>query len=309
MAKTLKFSESSARRDSLSRKQKKRIQDIYEEVSKEILKESDKLKAYNIIGNADKKVLLNKVVKTVEAKLSEAGIKIEKEIKSNISEICDSVFSENAKIWKKYGLQIDTALDTVSADIVDRIISGKLYQSNWSLSEAIWGSNQVNLKKINNIIAKGLASGKSAYEVAKDLEKYVKPSARTRSKVIKYKDRNGVSREYYFGDVDYNAQRLARTMLTHAYHQSVQRVDDKNPFVTGYLWNASGDRPCVICQQRDGTIYPKGQVPLDHPNGMCDIEPVIEKSDEAIIEDILDWYNSPEHTNPDMDEFAKSVNI
>lgn len=309
MARTLKFSESSTKRDNLSRKQKRRIQEIYEEVSKEVLKEADKLKKYDMISNSEKKVLLNKVVKLVETKLNEAGIKIQSEVKGNISEICDSVFSENAKIWKKYGLQIDTAFDTVSADIVERIISGKIYQSKWSLSTAIWGSNKANLKKINNIVAKGLASGKSAYEVAKDLEKYVKPSASRRSKVIKYKDKNGVEREYYFGDVDYNAQRLARTMLTHAYHQSVQRANDKNPFVTGYLWNASGNRPCEICQSRDGRIYPKGNVPLDHPNGMCDIEPVIEKSDDDIINDILDWYNSPENTNPDMDEFAKSINI
>ncbi|MFR3483130.1 MAG: hypothetical protein ACLTXL_06365 [Clostridia bacterium] len=75
----------------------------------------------------------------------------------------------------------------------------------------------------------------------------------------------GVNRQ-----VDYNAQRLARTAVTHAYQLSLQRSTRDNPFVRGYRWHSSNSgRVCPLCRKQDGTVFEKVICPLDHPNGMC----------------------------------------
>ena len=75
--------------------------------------------------------------------------------------------------------------------------------------------------------------------------------------------------------VDYNAQRLARTLVQHAYQQSIVEVTLNNPFITSYMWISNGSRACEKCIEMDGNIYEKDQLPLDHPNGMCIIEMVV----------------------------------
>ena len=40
---------------------------------------------------------------------------------------------------------------------------------------------------------------------------------------------------------------------------------------------------------------------MDHPNGMCVMEPVISKD---INDQLADWFNSPDGTYPEIDEFA-----
>ena len=90
--------------------------------------------------------------------------------------------------------------------------------------------------------------------------------------------------------MDYSAQRLARTAVTHAYQLSLERATKDNPFVEGYRWHsAGGGRVCPLCQQRNGKLYEKGSLPLDHPNGMCVVTAEISKSYEEIGRELGDW--------------------
>jgi len=54
--------------------------------------------------------------------------------------------------------------------------------------------------------------------------------------------------------------------------------------------------------ERDGRVFQKGNLPMDHPNGMCTIEPVVV---DDMIDQLADWFNSPDGTYPEIDEFAK----
>ena len=136
------------------------------------------------------------------------------------------------------------------------------------------------------------------YDIAKDLENYVRPSAKLGwNKVTK----DGV--KIYKKQVDYNAQRLGRTLVQHSYQQSFISTTQKNPFVTDYIWNSNGSRVCELCASRDGKHYSKYDLPMDHPNGMCTMIPNVVNN----LEDKLaDWYNSPDGTFPEIDEFAKN---
>ena len=154
-------------------------------------------------------------------------------------------------------------------------------------------------KDIDKIVAEGVALNKSAYDIAKDLERYINPTARKEwdwSKV--YPGTNRV--------IDYNAQRLARTLVAHAYQQSLERTCEKNPFVTGYKWvSANSDRTCELCKERDGQIYEKGDLPLDHPNGLCTFIAVIPDSMTDISNRLADWAKGK--SDSALDEFAESL--
>ena len=104
--------------------------------------------------------------------------------------------------------------------------------------------------------------------------------------------------------VDYNAQRLVRTLTTHAYQKAVVDATYNDPALVGYRWVANGSRACPICLDRDGTVFLKDQVPWDHPNGMCYIEPVY-NSKRDNFQDIIDWVYTEEGDMSEMDAFMK----
>ena len=149
------------------------------------------------------------------------------------------------------------------------------------------------------------------YEVAKDLEAYVNPSAR---KTYRWaRDYPGSTKV-----IDYNASRLARTMMSHAYQEAFERSTEKDPWVDAYKWNTSANhRVCPLCIGRAENdeyglgegVYPKGEVPLDHPNGQCFLTIVQTKSTNDIVNDIANWYNGTgdPKMNSKIDEFAQSL--
>ena len=183
-----------------------------------------------------------------------------------------------------------------SQKAVNELLSGGIYENFAGLSERIWNYRGSFDRDISEIIRRGILAKKPAFNLAKDLELYLDPSA------AKPWDWNkvypGVSRK-----VDYNAQRLARTSVTHAYQLALEHSTRDNPFVTKYQWLAGNShaRICGLCLSRDGKYFDKGSVPLDHPNGMCTIIPVVEKSYEEIAAALADWANGGE--NPALDNW------
>ena len=229
----------------------------------------------------------------------EVGQEIDRVIRSSMKTTAQGVVDAQRKFLSKIGMfGIEGAFSHVPNQIVTSIATGNIYDDNWTLSAAIWGMSKKTHKDIDKIIAEGVALNKSAYDIAKDLERYVNPAARKEwdwSKV--YPGTNRV--------IDYNAQRLARTLVAHAYQQSLERTCEKNPFVTGYKWvSANSDRTCELCKERDGQIYEKGDLPLDHPNGLCTFIAVIPDSMTDISNRLADWAKGK--SDSALDEFAKS---
>ena len=224
---------------------------------------------------------------------------IQKTIQTGIINTASAVTHAQAQYWGSIDPRImDKVRDHMSdipQNVVNEIVSGDLYKDGNGLSARIWRYRRKYEKDIDYIINSGIIARKSAYELAKDLEAYVLPGAEKPwdwSKV--YPGANAV--------VDYNAQRLARTACTHAYQMSFQRATVDNPFIVSYMWHSSnGGRVCPLCMARDGMIFDKGSVPLDHPNGMCIITAVIEMSYDDIADEIADWVNGG--SNPGLDKW------
>lgn len=281
----------------LTQKQQKHIEQIYKGVAKDI---DEKIKKLPNVSSAHlQKTYLENLKKQVIDELDKASGDLQGMIEGNMKSVAESVLDSTLDFTKKVGLSVEGLYSHVPDEIVKSVASGQLYEGDWTLSKAIWKDHMKTQYNINTVVAKGIAENKSAYDIAKDLEKYVDPSAEKPWDWSKVYPSVGKK-------IDYNAQRLARTMVSHAYQQAFVRSTQKNPFVTKYKWDASNSaRTCPICAERDGKLYDKNDLPLDHPNGMCTFEAVIPDSMEDIADRIADWTYGAD--DPELDTWAEDL--
>lgn len=289
----LTFATAEQARTALTVETKKELDKMYRDLYRQSKKKLNAIpKDSPTVSQKLQEQRLKQNVKGLQSAYRELAPDIGKASKAQMEKMAQAMVDANDRWLKSAGISIKGAYASVPTDIVNAIATGKIYDSNWSLSKAIWGNSQKTSKDINKVLAEGLAQNKSAYDIAKDLEKYVDPSAKKDwewSKVYP-----GTAKK-----VDYNAQRLARTLISHAYQASLERVCAKNPFIDGYYWRSSGtERTCPICDDRDGTFFAKGDLPLDHPNGMCTFEANVEDLDK-VAERLADWVNGKEDVELD----------
>lgn len=296
----------------LTKKQSKDIENMYKELLEELEKERQALLPRTNVSSVIRSSYIADLQQQINKEMQNISYKQERLIRNNISQIAGSVVEDNVKLLNKIGINVTSAYSYVPRQVVNKLATGELYKGKWTLSSSIWGNSKKTLHDIDMIIAKGIAGQKSTYDIAKDLEKYVNPSAKKDwawSKVYP-----GTARK-----VDYNAQRLARTMISHAYQEALVETTKNNPFVVCYEWLTSvGDRVCPICEEREsgfhGVVingrsmhgcYYEEDLPLDHPNGMCTIAPYIEKDYDAIADRLADWVNGK--TDRELDVFANDL--
>lgn len=287
-------------RNEITYNQYKDIQKLYMDVADEAKKKAEEIKDLNLSGKLQA-IELNKLEKELQRAAATIGVKVNEEIKSSMKDASQATFQASGKMFEDIGVNIKEAYRNVPDDIVEMLVTGKIYDGDWSLSSAIWKDIKDTQSDITNIVAKGVAMNKSAYDIAKDLEKYVDPSARKDwewSKVYP-----GTKKK-----IDYSAQRLARTMVSHAYQQSLVRACKDNPFVDGFIWRSAGtERTCEICEARDGEFFLKDELPLDHPNGLCTYLTHTQKSLNDIADDLMHWAIGEE--NPELDKWMDSMEI
>lgn len=295
----LRLKKSEQLKDEVIKKRQKEIKKLYEEVAKDIQKELSYYSKLDTAIGALKTQQLNDLQKDLQSKLENINQQIGAGIQSDVNSISNSVQGSMNQWLDKFGLGLKYA--SVPDSVVQDVLFGDVYNKKNYLSKRIWDITRKELNDINAIVAKGLAENKGVYDIAKDLEKYVSPSAKKDwewSKV--YPGTNKV--------VDYNAQRLARTLSQHAFQRSFERSAEKNPFVEGYVWLSAfvHGRTCQICKDRDGQFYKKGKLPMDHPNGLCTWELKMQ-STKDVGKQIEDWLDAPTGTYPELDKFAESL--
>lgn len=265
----------------LTLEQQRQIRQLYSDAAKDVAEQAKNLP--DTVSGAMRASYLKGLEKQLNQRLKDIEGQLSGTIQTNMGKVADTVCADNVAFLRSVGMPIQGAFSQVPANVVESIVTGQVYEGRWTLSKALYGNTRKAQQDIRSIIAKGVAENKSAYDIAKDLEKYVDPKAKKDwdwSKVYP-----GTNKK-----VDYNAQRLARTMVSHAYQQAFVQTTKKNPFVTKYKWETSGqERVCEICAARNGVEYAKTDLPLDHPNGMCTFIAVIEDSMTDIADRIADW--------------------
>ena len=249
-----------------------------------------------------KKVYLENLLKDINKSSDSFNRLIQSTITSAGEQAGSIAVDAGNKIMKLAGLEIKGAYSYIPRQQVLNIASGKLYGDKWTLSQSIWKNGIRTKSDIQNVVAKGLTENKSIKDISDDLIKYVDPSARKPwdwSKVYP-----GTATK-----VDYNAQRLARTMIQHSFQSSLVQSQRYNPFCKGVIWHSVGlhGRTCELCMERDGNVFPLKDLPLDHPNGLCYFEPALDSMND-IADRLGDWVNGG--SDPALDTYiAKAFNL
>ena len=250
-----------------------------------------------------------------------------KEVKNLTAAYSQQIYEELQKVMKKYNNQtatdmaninkqmmkllmgdgyqqikdqVDKLVDIVNADTVEQIIRGKVYEDGKGLDKRLWKSVSSSGEKIEDAVASCTAEGMGAAEMAENLKQFAMGGHHTWSRnKIREKLGSGYARKYS-GGLDYESLRLARTTITH--QAQVETINTKrvNPYMGGIKWHSNHEagRTCDLCNSRDGHIFivDKEDVPLDHPNGACWLEPVWmingkEATPEEIAKDMKAWAN------------------
>lgn len=289
------FEEAISQRNSITKRELRYIRKLYNEWAREVKAEAKRLRSLGLSSTKAQEAELARLYYSLRNASKQLTNDIERTVKNGASDVGDAVVRTNKKWLKSLGLNVDSLEYRFTSEkrrAINKIITGQIYKEFNGLSYRVWAIGQGHERDIYNIIAKGIALNKDVYEIAKDIERYVDPSKRLQWSNV-YRDANGNLVRFPVGNkkIDYNAMRLVRTTLQHTYQEALIEMTRDNPFVDGYLWIAAGNHPCPLCQDRDGTIYTADNLPYDHPNGMCEIEPVVNK--EKAMEDIKGFYENP----------------
>ena len=304
------FQNSEAVKNAIMDSQKKEIAELYEKWADEIGKKAEQYSKKTTPSSVVAERQMKELQKQLKATSHEVSNEIHSKIKKNMYTIADAVVADNVKWLESFGFSADglnAAFSYVPDEIVRNLVTGQIYQGGWNLSSKIWGDNEATLKSTYQIVAKGLAENKPIYDIAKELEQYVSPSKQKNwNPVLAMKNTKTGKIEYkriYKKQVDYNAQRLARTLVQHSYQQSFIAVTKDNPFIEDYIWHSNGSRVCPLCLARDKKHFKKDELPMDHPNGMCTMEPAVAKD---MVDQLANWFNNPDGTYPEIDKFASN---
>lgn len=272
-------------RDRLTKEQEQEIANTYKQVADKVKKKLKSIPDNGTATSALKKQQLQQLKKLLDSEYKSIRDKIGKQIEQKAKETTQGPINAAKEFAKKLGfVKLEGSYASVPNDVISSIVTGQVYDGDWSLSSALWKDVQHKQKDINKVIADGVSMNKSAFDIAKDLEEYVDPKAKKSWDWKKVYP--GVSSK-----IDYSAQRLARTMPAHAYQQSLEATVKNNPFIDGYIWHSgTGKRTCEICRERDGKFFAKGKLPMDHPNGRCTF---ITKGQSMmdISDRLADWVN------------------
>lgn len=271
----------------LNKTNEQKLRAAYKAAARDVKQQLNTLKMINP-SDSLKKVYLENLTKDISKSIDSLNRVVQNTIQDAGIKAGGIAVDAGNSLMKQAGLTITGAYSYIPRQEVFNIVSGKLYGQGWNLSQAIWKSGSKMKSDIEKVVGVGLAGNKPIKDIADDLVKYVDPTAR------KPWDWNKV----YPGtatQVDYNAQRLARTMIQHSFQRSLVQSQRYNPFCNGIIWYSVGihGRTCELCLERDGQVFPVKDLPLDHPNGLCYFEPALWKMDD-IADRLGDWVNGNE---------------
>lgn len=250
-------------------------------------------------ANGAAKQYTDDMVRALEQATNEAAKKAARQTaESHVKAEQAMLRSAGAKATPQAGLIANNQINATVARTLEKILKGTAYPDGYTLSQRIWSNSQAVHRDIHAIIMNGMQQGKSIADISDSIARFVDPRAS--------KDWNKLMDDGYTvhrRNVEYNSQRLARTVAQHSYQQATEDRARQNPFIVGLRWIANGSRPCPICTARDGTVYEVGQAPLDHPNGMCVLEPVID--DRGMDDRLVAWAHGAE--DPELSAWGRGL--
>lgn len=241
---------------------------------------------------ADRKIISKQIEDIIKAGMDSASTL---GAKTNY-DMLNSFVGNNFEI----GMSFKGAFAKVNTNVTNAILQGDIYSDGRSLSQRIWKLTGEFEGKVQDVINQGILQQKSTKELAKDLREFAKPPDK---RPLSWR---GDYESYKAYNINYSAKRLARTTINHAYQTATIESSQLNPFINKMRWETSGGhRVCEICASREGKEFLLDEVPLDHPNGMCVMIPVLEKDLKEVAKEIRAWIDGED--NPGLDNWYKKI--
>lgn len=242
----------------------KQLEAVLRIAARDAEREILRLKGKDNIGSVVRRAQYQAVLKTLQQQqkqlwrkinsVTEEGIKLSAEIAaSTAAEVTArlglSLEASGYNVAKQFELAAEQGIESVKARAISEI----------DLSKNVYNNRALTSGKINRIINSGLASNKSALEMAKDVKGFISPSTP--------------------GGVDFAAKRLARTEINNAFHTTSVLTASEQPWVDGVKWHLSGSHPkpdaCNDYADKDSYhlgagVFTAGKVPgKPHPQCLC----------------------------------------
>lgn len=273
----------------LNKKQEKELLSIYRELAKQLSSEIDSCRT------SSSKQYLSEMEEMVQAYTNYLELKLNKTIKNNIK--ASSHIASSVELAYYNSITNDVRLRTIfnklvvttSANTVKKLIQGQYYADGKTLDHRIWNLTKKNAKDIDTLIKVNISRGANSRKLAKQVDKYVNPLKRTEAKTFV----SGMSSK-----VSYQAQRLARTSITHSFAETTIENAKNNPFNIGIKWILSTSHyekqvkrhGPDICDKYADKIFKPKDVPVQHPNCLCYL---LEESEDIdiVIEKLNKWCN------------------
>lgn len=153
----LVFKDAERARDAVVASQKKEIADLYEKWAKDIEKQAQRYSRSSNASAPVSKAQMRQLLSQVKAAGQQTANEVYNTIKRNMYTVADGTVKCNAKWMEGFGFSkdgVEAAFSYVPTDVVERLITGQVYESGWSLSKSIWGANEATMKDIYEIVAK-----------------------------------------------------------------------------------------------------------------------------------------------------------
>ena len=279
----------------LTKEQEKQIGKIYLKAFKDIEKKLEKCtdnKYRERLLRAYQTQIYDELYPLIERDIIEITGAILNIQRESMTELLQEVLDNQTEIVDgKHKLQV--IVDITNRRLVDQMVKGKIYYNGRGLDKMLWDVAKCAGDKLNLAITSCIAEGMGAVEMSQNLKEFATGGHHTWSRnKIREKLGPGYVRKYS-GGLDYEALRLARTTITHQAQLATLATSKINPYMDAVIWHSDhqAGRTCQLCLDRDGTKYylNKGSVPLDHPNGMCWLEPAYSMTPEEMAKDMKAW--------------------
>lgn len=158
-----------------------------------------------------------------------------------------------------------------------------VWPDGYTLSNRIWRTSVETRRKIDALLAEGLAEGKGSLELSEELERFLQPGRGLR--------RTNKPYGRYGSNASYDAMRLARTEITAAHSRAGFMSAQLNPFVQSYdvVLSGSHPKPDICDDVAAGGPYPMDDMehlPPLHPQCLCHLRWSVTGDMDTIIADL-----------------------
>ncbi|MFA5378941.1 MAG: hypothetical protein WC455_24520 [Dehalococcoidia bacterium] len=148
--------------------------------------------------------------------------------------------------------------------------------NGYRLSDRVWRNDEETRRRLDQLMAKMMSEGRSAQDIAKAVERFLKPAERLRTTTKPYGEK--------YGTYANSAMRLARSEITRAAGWAQKMAALANPYVSMMDWVLSASHPRIdICDTlADDGPYPVEDSPIpvqsSHPFCLCHLRSLVTQS-------------------------------